>query len=172
MWSSGLFEGILYPKVRFSFTQNGDVPPSSAEKRLEMGDRYSENITFFFSQAGNTFEAYFIPTIFVKKPYKEFYLHEMRFEYDNNNDIVLTDKLFSLPDEYIAKNGWFWKGGIGKDFFYINFEKLFKNKKPGDKFLFKIILRYSFDREPEISQVLEYTVTVIKGEYISPWMGR
>jgi hypothetical protein len=172
VWSAGLFEGIFYPRTRFSFIQNGDVPPSSAEKRLEMGDRYPEAVTFLFSQAGNSFEAYFVPTIFVKKPYKEFRLYEMRFEYDGNNDVVLNDKLFPLPNEQVSRNGWFWRGGIGKDFFHINFEKIFKNKNPGDEFPFKIILKYSFDNESEILQVLDYTVIAVKGKYISPWMGR
>jgi hypothetical protein len=137
-----------------------------------MGDRYPEAITFLFSQAGNSFEAYFVPTIFVQKPYRKFYLHEMSFEFDENNDVVSSARLFSLSDGYIERNGWFWRGGIGQDFFHVNFEKLFKDKKPGDKFLFRIILRYSFDTEAEILQILEYTVTAAKGEYFSPWMGR
>jgi hypothetical protein len=64
-------------------------------------------------------------------------------------------------DEYQSKDGWFSttrvrggpKSGSG-----VNYGKLFKGKKMGDVFYVDLILRYSFDDEPEVVEVLRYQV--------------
>ena len=169
--SCSIFRGILYPKIIYSFSPI-DPPPDSANVRLDAGGDYPQVFTFWFTQAGNTFRAYFVPTIFVNTPYKVLYVKEMSYDWEGNKGVFLREKSFELPvDSYIVQNGWYWLGGVG-DFFNTNFEKIFEDKKPGDKFLFKLALSYSFDDEPEQTQVLEYNVTTMKGEYVSPFMGR
>jgi len=149
----------------------GEQPPSSASKRLIAGDEYPQNFTFFFSQAGNSFTAYFVPTIFVDKPYNTLFVKEMKFEWESKTEILLKDTSFNMPvNSYISQNDWYWVCGIG-DFYSVKFEKLFKGKKPGDEFIVKLTLVYSFDDEPEKIQVLEYEVTALKNEYTSIFMG-
>jgi len=166
------FSGVLYPKVRFSITSVVDLP-DNADMRLEFGDRYPQTFSFDFSQAGNTFEKYFVPTIFTKRNYRSLNIKTMEYEYENIHGIFLQDRYFILPEnDYIEKNGWYWRRGVGGVFFSKNLEKIFKNKKPGDVFMLKILLTYSFDEGEEVTQLLEYNVHVVKGEYISPFMGR
>ena len=170
--SCNAFPGILYPRVKFSITYI-DHPPSSSTDRLEAGDKYPQAIDFCFSRAGNSFKSYFVPCIFTNKLYRSLHVKSMAYEYDDVRGIFLQDKTFALPLEGFSEgNGWYWRNGIGSEFFSINFEKVFKNKKPGDEFTFKIMLVYSFDdNEEEITQVLEYYITAIKGRYVSLFMG-
>jgi hypothetical protein len=164
------FSGLFYPKIRFSFKAAGDQPPDGATERLSSGGRYPQAITFFFSQGGNTFEKYFIPTIFVNKPYKVLHLYEMSYEWEGGTGVFLSDRIFALPvEEYISQDGWYWLGSVGQDFFGINFEDIFEGKKIGDKFLFKLKLKYSFDNELRREQILRYEITVVEGRYIFPF---
>lgn len=170
LMSCNMFAGLIFPKIRFSFWPMY-APPSSANERLNAGAEYPQTFTIFFSQAGNSFNAYFVPTIFVNKPYSVLHIKEMKYEWDDNTGIFLKDRSFNLPaNNYVARNGWYWLGGI-PDFFHVNFEKIFKGKKADDEFLFKLILVYSFDEDHESTQVLEYKVTTLKGKYVSPFMG-
>jgi hypothetical protein len=169
--SCNTFAGLLFPKKVFSFHPIGQQPPSSKIDRLKAGSEYTQTFTFYFSQAGNSFTAYFVPTIFINNPYKILHIKEMKYEWEGNTGVFLKDKNFDLPNFNIpSENGWYWIHGIGV-FFKVNFEKVFKGKKPGDEFLFTLILVYSFDDEPENTQVLEYNVVTFKGEYISLFMG-
>jgi len=165
------FSGILFPKVHFSITPVGIQPPCNANDRLKAGDLYPQTFTFLFSQAGNSFTAGFIPTIFVSKPYDTLYVKEMKYEYDNNTGIFIDNKIYKInTDSYITFDDWYWIRGIG-DFLDVKFEKIFFNKKPGDKFAFKITIIYSFDNTVEQVQVLEYDVVATKGTYTSLFMG-
>jgi hypothetical protein len=70
-------------------------------------------------------------------------------------------------DDYDSKNGWYCTNRIRSNGIkgYVNFEKVFKGKKAGDEFYVDFILRYSFDDEPEIVQVIKYKVSTTKGEF-------
>jgi hypothetical protein len=76
---------------------------------------------------------------------------------------------------YYKKDGWYWvrlrRRSIVKNkiFLDVNFNKLFRGKRPGDKFYFTTKMVYSFDDEPEIIQVNTYEVNAFKGEYVSPF---
>ena len=167
MMSCNSFAGILFPRIKFSFSPVGEQPPTTASERLNAGAKYPQTFKFYFSRAGNSFQYYFVPTIFVNKPYRVLHIKEMKYEWENNTGIFFENRSFELPVRYyITQNDWYWLGGIA-DFFNINFEKIFKGKKQGDKFLFRLIIIYSLDDEPENTQVLEYNVTAIKGEYIN-----
>ena len=166
-----LFAGISFPKIRFSFTQEGERPPSSAEKRLNAGAKYPQNINIRFSRPGNSFQYYFDTTIFVNKPYKVLHIKEMKYEWENNTGVFFENRSIELPvRDYISQNDWYWLGG-GFNLFNVNFEEIFTGKRPGDEFLFKLMLIYSLDNETEKTQALEYSVTVLKGSYTSPFMG-
>ena len=161
-----LLEGcfLFHPNVHFSITQIGDVPPSSANERLESAEKYTQEISIWFSQPGNSSICYFSPIIFVNKPYKTLHINEMSYKYDKEDGVFLSNKSFLLLEYDVMKNGWYWKN-LGRDFFNVNFQKIFHRKEPGDIFLFDIIIQYSFDDEPLKEQILEYRVTTIKGEY-------
>jgi hypothetical protein len=98
---------------------------------------------------------------------------EMKYEWENNAGILLKDKDFELPIEntYNAQNDWYLLEGLGgrRGLPEINFEKIFQEKNPDDEFSFRLILVYTFDDGPENTQVLEYNVTVVKGEYQYPY---
>jgi len=172
MMGCNLFAGLLFPKKIFRFSPVGEQPPASSTERLKAGDRYPQTFTSFISRAGNSFEYYFVPTIFVNKPYKVCHIKEMKYEWENNAGILLKDKDFELPINHYrhnAQNGWYWLGGLGRGLPEINFEKIFQEKNPDDEFSFRLILVYTFDDGPENTQVLEYDVTVEKGEYFFPF---
>jgi len=173
MMGCNLFGGLLFPKIRFRFSPVGEQPPASSTERLKMGDRYPQTFTFFVSRVGNSFEYYFIPTVFANKPYKVLHIKEMKYEWENNTGIFLKDKDFELTIEntYNAQNDWYLLEGLGgrRGLPEINFEKIFIGKKPDDKFLFRLILVYTFDDGHENTQVLEYNVTVVKGNYEVPF---
>jgi hypothetical protein len=93
-------------------------------------------------------------------------LRELRYEWENNSVVVAKNKEYYMNlDEYQSKDGWYStnmvrgrsQGGTG-----INYEKLFKGKKAGDVFYVNFILRYSFDDEPEVVEVLRYQVVAGK----------
>ena len=159
---------FMHPNIIFSFTQIGDVPPSGSDERLEKGGEFPQEIKINFSQTANRFTCFFIPVIFTNKLRKKLFIHEMSYKYDTGFGVFLKDKLFVLPSDFVEKNGWYYRTGVGQEFFYTNFEKVFKNKKVDDKFHFNIILNYSFDDELEKELILEYEVTAVKGEYHWP----
>ena len=174
LMSCNMFGGVLFPKVKFSFTDLGERIPSSADARLAAGAEYPQTFKFYFLPSGNSFTKPFYITIFINKPYKSLYIKEMSYEYDNGKGkgIFLSDKTFKIPiDEYLFFNGWYWGNSLGEPFFEVNFEKVFIDKKPGDEFDFKLALIYSFDEEPEETQIFNYNVTAIKGEYTSIFTG-
>ena len=80
--------GISHPRIIYSLSPRGDSPPGNAQKRLGAGSAYPETFSFFFSQAGNSFTAYFIPTIFVNKPYEVLHIKEMNYEWEGNTGIL------------------------------------------------------------------------------------
>jgi hypothetical protein len=175
-----LFAGILYPKTFFTFPEPCDYddgcPPSGATDRLNAGAAYPQTFDFIIRQSSDSFKMYFLGTIFVNKPYKVLHIKELRYEWEGNRGIFSKEQSIRLSvNRYIAQDGWYWYGWLGNffqcDFFECNFEKLFIGKEPGDEFMLRLELVYSFDDEPEDMQVLEYIVQVHKGEYRSPFSG-
>ena len=166
--SCNSFAGILFPKIKFRFGSLGNRPPASASERLNAGAEYLQVFTMEIRSAGNSFQYYFVPTIFVNKPYRVLHIKEMKYEWENNTGVFLKDRSFEIPvSDYLhnTQTGWYWLGGLGGRLPEVNLEKIFKGKKPDDTFLLKLTLVFSFDDESENTQVLEYNVTVEKGEY-------
>ncbi|MCL2791566.1 MAG: hypothetical protein FWD87_00600 [Spirochaetaceae bacterium] len=169
---SRIFAGIFYPKIVYGFSPIGEQPPCSANARLNAGNEFPQTFTFNIRRSGpNTFEYFFLPTIFVRNPYEVLHIREMRYEWEGNTGTFIKDKSFQLSvDRYVTNGEWYWLGvGMGgfapRD---INFEKFFKGKEVGDKFLFRIIITYSFDDGSENTQILEYNVTAVRGEFSFP----
>ena len=169
--SCNRFAGFLFPKTTFEFSPVGEQPPSLPDERLNAGAEYPQTFTFGISRGGNSFKYNFYTRIFVNKPYRVLHIKEMKYEWENNKGVLLKDRSFDLfVSQYVhnEQNDWYWLAGIGiRGFFHfkVNFEKIFKGKESGDEFLFRLILIYSFDDDPENTQVLEYNVTAVKGKY-------
>jgi len=162
--------GILYPKVFFCFKSLGENPPSVADDRLSMGDKYPQVFKIRFSQAGNSFKKSFLSTIFVNEPYEMLNVKELSYTWQEGECVFYTDKVFEIGG-YLSANGWYWLGGLGKPLYRMNFEKIFKNKKPGDTFWFTLKIVFSFDDESEQTQILEYNIVTAKKEYFPPFLG-
>jgi hypothetical protein len=173
--SCALFGGITHPKIDFSYDDLDDLPPFAKEQRFEAGDKYPQEITFFLRRYGNDFKTVFAPSFFVKKPYEKLVLYEMRCEWDTGDIVLASNKEYFLEKEYYReRDGYYWRGvrfGPG-GFLQADFTKIFKNKKPGDEFDVKFTLRYSFEDEPERTEVLEFHVKAYKGEWKWPTWAR
>lgn len=52
----------------------------------------------------------------------------------------------------------------------VNFEKIFKNKKPGMSFRIKIVSIYNFDDEPQKTEEFVFKIQCSKGKYVSPFL--
>ena len=165
------FSCAIYPKTTFDVIAI-DGPPIAPSARFELTDQFPEPIILLITRAGNCHYSYFEPTIFTKEKFGSLNIRLMSYEYEGINGIFMENRTFILPvNNYMYKNEWYLINDIKKTFFRINLMKVFENKKPGDVFLFKIFLTYSFDNNEELTQVLEYNVTVFEGKYVSPFMG-
>lgn len=183
-----LFSGILYPKVVFDFSQRNE-PPFSATKRLEMGEKFPQELQFFIESAGNSFKYDFDIHIFTKKAYKNLFLKEISYIFEGgtgyflkNAKFILPTKVYDIDEEqvfpcWITDSAHYWTRGIfmkptkkTKRLPQVNFEKVFKNKKPGMSFKVKIICVYSFDDEPEEREESVFEVRCSEGEYVSPFL--
>lgn len=178
--------GFLYPKIVFDFEELWDAPPSSATKRLELKDKYLQEIMLLFRQPGNKFKTYLDMRIFVQKQYKSLIIKEMRYHWDEGEGLFLKDAKFKLPEyvsetgskpnHYFGKDGYYWTYQlqpveIKEGDLFVDFQKVFKDRKPGEIFKASIEIDYSFDDEPVKQLILDYEVTAIKGSYTSPFMG-
>jgi hypothetical protein len=93
----------------------------------------------------------------------------MIYEWDGNTRIQVKNRTYKLlVDYYVTNNEWYWLS-VGVNFGKVYFGRVFKRKEPGDEFLFKLKLVYSFEDEPENTQVLNYRVKVTKGFWTSPF---
>jgi hypothetical protein len=98
----------------------------------------------------------------------------MKYEWENGQGVFIKDKKRILGPYRWTQDGWYLKSWTlregkkegARDFFEVNFEKIFTGKKPGDVFLFTITLVYSLDGDPENTQVMEYKVETRKGKYV------
>jgi hypothetical protein len=163
-----LFRGILFPRVFFTFEQvDPPEPPSSVDKILDEADKYPQTVRFLIMQDGISFKKHFLKFILVRAPYTQWHLREVRCEWENKSALLgITGEYYMNVDEYKSKNGWYCTANVRSNGInrFVNFEKVFKGKKAGDEFYVDFILRYSFDDEPEIVQVIKYKVSTTKGE--------
>lgn len=118
-----------------------------------------------------------------KKNYSNLYINKIIYIYDEKEIIALQDANFTLsPDiinmddyrdgwitngTYYWMNGWCAKPENWKDksklWSETNFEKIFKKKKPGDAFPFRVRIIYRFDEEEEKQLDIDFIVTAFKG---------
>jgi hypothetical protein len=171
----------MYPKIDFNFEPVGDFPPQAMEARFEAGDRYPQEITFLLYRPGNSFRTLILATLFVKKPYEKLNVNMFKCEWDTGDKVFydIEAKFRYAPDRFYLdrkhwkeRNGYFWRGiryaVLAKESFgRPDFTQIFTDKNPGDKFNVKFTLRYSFDDEPERTEVLEFHVTALKGKWVN-----
>ncbi|MGN0728830.1 hypothetical protein [Treponema sp.] len=179
--------GILYPKVAFDFSQINE-PPVSARKRLEAGERFPQELQFFMDVEGNNFKYDIEVYIFSKKVHTRLLVKDISYVFEGKKGCFLKNAEFILPENvcridekqifpcWIANGEYYWTADIfmkpvHKSLPKVNFEKIFRGKKAGDSFTFKMSCTYSFDDEEERTLELEYRVRCSKGEWVSPFMG-
>lgn len=164
-------------KRLFILTQD-NMPPFSADRRLETKDEYNQEIVFLFSNKSNKKD--FIPVIYTKEKYKNLFIRELVVRYNDfpyilmgSADFILPEKAYPLGSdeegwitdgEYFWLNGYFANPKNGKYWnkhwpVNVNFEKIFKDKLfSSQPFSCQVELWYHFDDEPEKHITLNYTV--------------
>jgi hypothetical protein len=175
-------KGFFYPKVVFTFKQLGVSPPFSASERLKLKDKYSQEIILDFQQGNNQFKTSINIILFVRIPYNYLYIQKMKYDWENGSGLFLSDAAFKLPNKisdtgnesnsYYRRDDYYWTIQLKpidkrKSQPYIDFQDIFTNKKPGEKFNLRISIEYSFDKEPAKTLEIDYQVTAVKGRYIS-----
>lgn len=192
---TGLFAfgaGIFYPKKVFDFYNlNRDYDWGSALDCLNTASELTPEINVLFRQPGNSFKAEFYPEFLTKQPYSSIYIKEIVYIYEGKEFTALSDAAFTMsPDicdsgsnedgwitngTYYWMNGWTAKPENWEDKTKLwpetNFEKIFKDKKVGDEFLFSIRIVYRFDEDEEKTLLIPFIVKTVKGEYLSPFAG-
>jgi len=169
--------GVFYPKTFFEFhnicEEPHGCPPFAIDDRLNAGATYPQTFDILIGRgsSNNSFNMSFWAHIFVNKPYNFLHIKEMSCEWDGNMYIFLKKQHFRLSKEgFDSMDNWYLYSWLNY-FFEFNPEKLFTDKKPGDEFKLYLTLVYSFDDEPENTQILEYNVKVLKGRYVSFFIG-
>lgn len=99
-----------------------------------------------------------------------------------NAKFILPTKIYDIDEEqvfpcWITDSAHYWTRGIfmkpakkTKRLPRVNFEKVFKNKKPWETFPFTLTTVYHFDDEDVKTLELEYDVHALEGEYVSPFL--
>lgn len=185
--------GIFYPKIVFGFKPISNFYWGSAYTAMDMADNTTPEINVLFRRAGNNFKSSFYPVFLTKKAYSQIYINKIMYIYENNNITVLENAIFTFPDkiikstkelneigwltngEYYCLNGWSAEPENWKDKAKLwpetNFSKIFKDKKVGDEFSFKIMIYYQFDSEEMKLITLDFKVTAAKGRFVSIFEG-
>ncbi|MCR5318968.1 MAG: hypothetical protein K6E22_12135 [Treponema sp.] len=184
--------GIFYPRLVFSFHNvNKNFYWGAADKACDLATEKTPEINVLFRQPGNSFKAEFFPVFLTKKNYSSLYVKKIAYIYEEKEIIQLEDVKFKLSPDIISmdvyKDGWitngtyYWMNGWdakpenwkdkSKLWPETNFEKIFKNKKVGDEFPFKVRIVYHFDDEEEKQLDIDFIVTTLKGEYTSIFAG-
>lgn len=184
--------GIFYPKKVFEFYNlDCNYDWGSALDCVNSASEFTPEINVLFRQPGNCFKSEFYPEFLTKHPYSSLYIKEIVYLYEGREIIALSDAKFTMPSNvreigsnedgwitngiYYWLNGWTAKPENWKDKTKVwpetNFEKIFKGKKVGDKFLFSIRIIYRFDEEEEKTLIIPFTVGTFKGEYLSIFAG-
>jgi hypothetical protein len=183
--------GIFYPRLEFSFEELSNFPGGPADEACDLATDKTPEISVWFRQPGNRFKAGFQPIFLTKKNYSNLYINKIIYIYEEKEIVALQDANFTLPPDIITmgdpKYGWitngtyYWMNGWcakpenwkdkSKLWPETNFEKIFKKKKPGDKFPFRIRIIYRFDDEEEKQLDTDFIVTTVKGRYVSIFYG-
>ncbi len=180
--------GWIYPKVVFTFSQKNE-PPFSATKRLAAGEKFPQELQFLIDVAGNNFKYDFDIRVFTKKAYKSLFIKEISYAFEGETGRFLKNAKFILPknvcgaDEegafpyWVTDSAHYWTCTVFmkpankmKMLPRVNFEKVFKKKKPWETFPFTLKIVYQFDDEDVKTLELEYDVHALEGKYVSPFM--
>jgi hypothetical protein len=158
-----LFPGICYPEKEFYFKVMDEG--GSLDVRIVRGSGGTNSLK-------KRFAVYAISS--TNKQYKILRIKRMSYKWEGNTgDFLKGDGYYEgqlCVIDALSKDGYY-----GYDPFYpleFNPEKLFKGKKNGDKFKFYLTVVYSFDGEPDITQVFEYDAVVQKGKFRGIWPSR
>ena len=184
--------GIFYPKLFFTFDNvENNFYWGAADEACELATEKTPEINVLFRQPGNRFKAEFYPIFLTKKNYSNLYINKIIYVYEEKEIIALQDANFTLSpdirnmgdnkDGWITNGTYYWMNGWcanpenwkdkSKLWPKINFEKIFKKKKPGDTFPFRVRIIYRFDDEEEKQLDIDFIVTTFKGEYVSIFAG-
>lgn len=186
---SGLFAGILYPKIVYDIKQKNQ-PPLSIKKRFARGGEYEQELLFTFRRSGNDFKYCIYLDVFVKRVYSGMVIKKMWITYGEKEYQILKNISLSIPesvmplemiDKHVNNGEWFSDGefyftqGIfmhprqgSKGFPKINFRKIFGSEKMHD-ITFTLTYTYQFDGDIEKTMENEYDVSCFQGQYIPPF---
>jgi hypothetical protein len=133
----------------------------------EPGKAYPEGYKVeFYHIVSDQFNYHSFENFWTTRPHEKLYIQEIAWEWEEESGIFAQNvsENFTENQWLYAINGWhiFFTNHIPDN---INFAKMFRKKKIGEIFPFRLVIRYRFDDEPEIIQVLEYQVTARKGRY-------
>lgn len=178
-------EGVSYPGIVFRFDSIGDDPPAQPIHRFKYKEKYPQEIDIVYRRPGNSFKTFLELSIFVQKQYKKLHIKELRYSWKNGNGVLIEDTKYKLPEyvnkhgskknHYWGKEGYYWTYqlipiDVLKDKRYIDLQKIFKDRNPGERFKVNIEIDYQFDDDEVKTQLFQYNVTVIKNTYKSPFM--
>jgi hypothetical protein len=160
--------GISRFNYRFThaglFTLGGSV-----NEQLAGADGYPYKVTLYFVKDPYEITTQIHADFIVRKPYSRWYVREMTINWEGKSNALIKDETFPISG-YKYRNGWYLKPLPEFRFARVNFEKIFKGKQHGDEFPVKILMKYSFDDEPETGQEFEFIVTTNKWEYVDVWI--
>ena len=192
VFAFGFGAGIFYPRLEFEFDNvDNNFYWGPADKSCDLATEKTPEINVLFRQPGNCFKAEFWPVFLTKKNYSNLYINKIIYIYEEKEIIALQNANFTLSSDirkmgeykngwitngtYYTMNGWSAEPENWKDKSKLwpetNFEKIFKKKKPGDEFPFKVRIIYRFDDEEEKQLDIDFIVTTFKGEYVSIFAG-
>jgi hypothetical protein len=190
-----LFPGIRYPLVDFKIEE---VNPIDGKQRIDYrkaGVEYPEGFAVGFgSLGGEQFKRSSVEYVVSSRPYQKLYIKRISYEGGGGSGVfaenisqsfsgirinntlyyfsgLITEWSYDIPSKLKwwnkYDNGWYdaYFGYISDK---INFHRIFKHKKPGDTFIFKIIYEYRWDDGPMMTQELTYNVETVKGVYWPP----
>ena len=186
------FAGILYPKILYNIKQKNQ-PPLSIKERFAKGLEYGQELLFTFRRSGNGFKYRIYLDVFTREAYSGILIKKMWITYGGKEYQILEDISLAIPgsvvpveaidnhsnkDEWLSDGEFYFTQGIymrprhgSKPFPGVDFGKIFKGKKAGETFTFKMSCTYSFDDEPQKTEERLFNVRCHKGEYVSPFMG-
>jgi hypothetical protein len=160
-------------QFEYSLTSAGMVTLSgNVDEDLAGADGYPYKVTLHFSKDPYETTTVIYAEILVRKPYGKWHVKEMTINWDGGSKILMENKTFLInEDRYRYGNGWYLIPSFawGLRFARVNFEKIFKGKMHGDQFPAKILMKYSFDDEPESEQEFEFIVTTRKWKFVDLW---
>jgi hypothetical protein len=191
-----LFPGIRYPLVDFEIEEVNPVDRDNWRVDYrEAGVAYPEGFAVGFAPyGGEQFKRHSGEYAVSSKPYRKLYIRRISYEGGGSRGIFaenitqtfsgvcIKNTIYFFSGEVIEwsydipsrlkwwtqyDNGWYdaYFGYISDE---VNFHRIFKRKRPGDKFVFKIVYEYRWDDGPMMTQELIYNVKAVKGAYRIP----